>query len=79
MYETVEYNEGFFQLNSGYTHGSGTRHPASSSSPFEHEKRCGTIEEVYPAVRATLRVDACRHSFRMKEVEKYDTGNCEVV
>jgi len=32
MYETVGYNEGFFQLNSGYTHGSRTLHPASSSS-----------------------------------------------
>jgi hypothetical protein len=36
-------------------------------------------EEGFRASRATLTRDVFPHPFRMKEVEKYGTGNCEMV
>jgi hypothetical protein len=36
-------------------------------------------EEGFRAARATLTRDVFPHPFRMKEVEEYGTGNCEMV
>lgn len=44
-----------------------------------NEKRSGATKDGSCPIRAILNGNVCRHSFRMKEVEKYGTGNCEMV
>ena len=63
------------RLHLGFAEVARAVHPVA----IVREKRSDTTEDDSRAIGATVKGDACRHSFRMREVEEDGTGNCEMV